>query len=79
MRLPLTVVIPTLNEAANIAECVASAAFADEILVADAGSTDATVALARGAGATLLEHTCPTPAAQRNATIAATGLLMDAA
>ena len=71
MRLPLTVVIPTLNEAANIAECVASAAFADEILVADAGSADATVALARAAGATVLERTGPTIAAQRNAAIAA--------
>jgi len=49
---------------------VASAAFADEILVADAGSTDDTVALARAAGATVLERTGPTIAAQRNAAIA---------
>lgn len=70
MRLPLTVVIPTLNEAANIADCVASARFADEILVADAGSTDDTVARARAAGATVLEGTGPTIAAQRNAAIA---------
>lgn len=69
-RLPLTVVIPTLNEAENIAACIASAPFADEILVADAGSTDDTVAAARAAGASVLERTGPTIAAQRNAAIA---------
>ncbi len=69
--LPLTVVIPTLNEAANIAACVGSAAFAEQVLVADAGSTDDTIALARAAGATVLEGTGPTIAAQRNAGIAA--------
>jgi len=69
-RLPLTVVIPTLNEFHNIAACVASAAFADEVVVADAGSTDGTVEAARAAGATVLEGTGPTIAAQRNAAIA---------
>ncbi len=47
----LTVVIAAKNEARNIAECVASAAFADEVLVLDSGSTDDTAALARAAGA----------------------------
>ncbi len=70
VRLPLTVIIPTLNEASNIAACVASAAFADEVIVADGGSADDTVAAARAAGATVLEHTGPTIAAQRNAAIA---------
>jgi glycosyltransferase involved in cell wall biosynthesis len=68
---PLTVVIPTLNEADQIVECVSRLGWADEIIVADAGSTDETVALARGAGARVLEHTGPTIAAQRNAAIAA--------
>lgn len=68
-RLPLTVVIPTRNEAPNIADCVASVAFADEVIVADAGSTDDTVAAARAAGATVLEHAGSTIAAQRNAAI----------
>lgn len=67
----LTAIIPTLNEATNVAACVASAAFADEIIVADGGSIDDTVRLARAAGATVLEGTGPTIAAQRNAAIVA--------
>lgn len=47
----LTVTIVAKNEAANIADCVASARFADEVLVLDSGSRDDTVALARAAGA----------------------------
>lgn len=71
LPLPLTVVIPTLDEAANLAECLASAAVAAEVIVADAGSTDGTPDLARRAGARVLERTGPTIAAQRNAAIAA--------
>ena len=47
----LSVIIITHNEAGNIADCLASVAFADEIVVLDSGSTDQTVALARAAGA----------------------------
>ncbi len=47
----LSVTIITLNEASHVAEAVASAAWADEVIVVDCGSTDATVALARAAGA----------------------------
>jgi glycosyltransferase involved in cell wall biosynthesis len=50
-RASLTIVIVAKNEAANIVECVASAAFADEVLVLDSGSSDGTPALAREAGA----------------------------
>src|SRR5215208_4531139 len=67
---PLTVVIPTLNEADQIAECMRGAAWADEVIVADAGSADATVSLARELGARVLERTGPTIAAQRNLAIA---------
>jgi len=68
---PLTVIVPTLNEADQVEECISRVAWADEVIVADAGSTDATVALARGAGARVLERTGPTIAAQRNAAIGA--------
>jgi glycosyltransferase involved in cell wall biosynthesis len=67
----VTVVIPTLDEADQIDECVRHVAFADEVIVADGGSCDATVAIARSSGATVLEGAGPTIAAQRNAAIAA--------
>jgi glycosyltransferase involved in cell wall biosynthesis len=69
LGVPLTVVIPTLDEADQIAECIGRVRWADEILVADAGSNDETVRLARQAGARVLERTGPTIAAQRNAAI----------
>ena len=67
---PLTVVIPTLDEAPRLADCLASVAWAAEVIVADAGSTDATVAVARAAGAIVIEGAGPTIAAQRNLAIA---------
>jgi len=67
---PITVVIPTLNEAEQIAQCVGQLAWADEVLVADGGSSDATVERARAAGATVLEVPGITIAGQRNAAIA---------
>ncbi len=65
----VTVVIPTRNEAGQIGECVRHLAWADEVIVADGGSSDATVAEARSAGATVLEVPDATIAAQRNAAI----------
>lgn len=47
----LSVIVITKNEAANIAECLKSVAFADEFIVVDSGSTDGTVELARALGA----------------------------
>lgn len=43
----LSVVVITLNEEDRIRECLASVAWADEIVVVDAGSEDKTVTLAR--------------------------------
>jgi len=43
----LSVFIIALNQEANIGDCLASASFADEIVVVDTGSTDRTVELAR--------------------------------
>ncbi len=68
--LPVTVVVPTLNEADRLLACLASVQWAAQIIVADAGSTDATIAIARQFGAIVLEHTGPTIGAQRNAAIA---------
>jgi glycosyltransferase involved in cell wall biosynthesis len=67
---PVTIVIPVRNEGLQIRECLEQLDWADEVIVADGGSTDDTVALARAAGARVLEGTGPTIAAQRNAAIA---------
>jgi glycosyltransferase involved in cell wall biosynthesis len=44
----LTVITLTLNEERNIAACLESVRWADELLVVDSGSTDRTVDIARG-------------------------------
>lgn len=43
----ISVIIITKNEAHDIRECLASVAWADEIIVLDSGSTDDTLAIAR--------------------------------
>lgn len=70
MPAPITVVIPTLNEADQIADAVRHVGWASEVLVADGGSTDETRRLAREAGARVLEVPGLTIAGQRNAAIA---------
>lgn len=47
----LSVIIITLNEAGNIGACLDTVAFADEVIVVDSGSSDATVAIAQAKGA----------------------------
>jgi len=47
----VSAVVITLNAAAQLADCLASVAFADEILVVDSGSTDGTRELAEKYGA----------------------------
>ena len=47
----LSVIIITLNEAANIEACLKSVSFADEVIVLDGGSTDGTADVARRLGA----------------------------
>jgi hypothetical protein len=47
----LSVIVITRNEAGNIALCLRSAQFADEMVVVDSGSTDRTVEIARALGA----------------------------
>ena len=59
-KLPLSVFMITLNEADRIAASLAAvAALADEIVVVDSGSTDATVAIAKAAGARVIERDWP--------------------
>ena len=56
---PSAIVIVAKDEADNITDCVASARFADEVLVLDSGSSDDTVALAREAGARVVQTDWP--------------------
>lgn len=65
----LSVVVICFNEAGNIADCLASAAFADECVVIDSGSRDTTVELARRAGAKVLVTDWPGFGAQKNRAI----------
>lgn len=50
----LSAIIPTLNAGEALASCMTSLREADEIIIADGGSTDATLAIARAAGATIV-------------------------
>jgi glycosyltransferase involved in cell wall biosynthesis len=50
-KVPVSVLVPTRNEAANIEECLRSAAFADEVVVVDSLSTDGTAEIAERLGA----------------------------
>lgn len=48
MKQPLTVIVPCKNERLNIRPCIESFfAIADEILIADSGSTDGTIEIAK--------------------------------
>jgi glycosyltransferase involved in cell wall biosynthesis len=66
-RLPISTIVLTLNEEANIADCLASVAeWTGEIFVVDSGSTDDTLARIEPFGATVVHHPWEHYAAQRN-------------
>src|SRR5436189_289995 len=65
-RPSLTVIVPTFNEEATLRDCLDSVRFADEILVVDSYSSDATVAIARELGARVLQHEYVYSAKQKN-------------
>ena len=68
--LPLTVVIPTLNEEGQIGEALEALRWASEVIVADGGSSDRTAAIAGELGARVIDVTGRSIAAQRNAGVA---------
>jgi glycosyltransferase involved in cell wall biosynthesis len=54
-KVPVSVVIPVKNEQRHIEECLATVAWADEIVVIDSGSTDQTVPIATSLGAQIVQ------------------------
>lgn len=66
MREPLSVLVPTRNEEANIRACLDSVRWAEEVVVVDSGSADQTVSIARSIADRVLEHEYVNSAAQKN-------------
>ena len=54
-KISISVLIPIRNEAGNLPRCLASVAWADEVVVVDSQSTDGSVALAEAAGARVVQ------------------------
>jgi glycosyltransferase involved in cell wall biosynthesis len=62
----VSAVIITRNEAANIAACLDSLTFCDEVIVVDCGSDDGTVELAQQRGARVIHHEWTDHGTQKN-------------
>lgn len=54
-KIPVSILIPIRNEEANLPRCLASVAWADEIVVVDSQSTDRSEAIARRFGADVVQ------------------------
>jgi glycosyltransferase involved in cell wall biosynthesis len=65
----VSVVVLTRNEEENIADCLDTVQWADELLVLDSGSDDATVEIAQSKGARVRERRFDNYALQRNAAL----------
>lgn len=70
IKLPVSVVIITRNEAALIARAIKSVPFASEVVIVDALSTDNTVKIAREHGARVIERAWTNFSDQRNFALA---------
>ena len=69
--LPLSLCVITRDAAAEIADCLASAPFAGEVVVVDSGSRDDTVEIARRRGARVIEREWPGFGAQKQFAVGA--------
>jgi len=65
----VSVLILTLNEEANLPDCLRSVSWSDDIVVFDSYSSDRTVEIARAAGARVVQRPFDDYAAQRNAAL----------
>jgi glycosyltransferase involved in cell wall biosynthesis len=55
MKVPVSIIIPILNEAHNLPRALASVRWADEVFVVDSGSTDGSQEIAERSGAHLVQ------------------------
>jgi glycosyltransferase involved in cell wall biosynthesis len=53
---PVSIVVLTRDEEPNVRQCLASVAWADQVVVVDSGSTDGTVPIASSLGAEVIEQ-----------------------
>src|SRR3954470_23553369 len=63
---PVSVVVLTYNEEPNLADCLRSCAWSDDVHVVDSGSTDRTCEIARAMGARVHVHPFTSFGEQRN-------------
>lgn len=66
MRPLLSILLPTFNNAATVRETLESVKWADEILVVDSFSTDATLDICKEYGARIIQHEYINSAKQKN-------------
>ena len=66
MSLPVSVLVPTLDEEVNLPDCLRSVAWADEVFVVDSFSADQTVQIARAQGAQVVQHAFASYSRQKN-------------
>jgi glycosyltransferase involved in cell wall biosynthesis len=66
MKVPVSVVVLTRNEEANVVACLESLRWAAEVVVVDSGSEDRTVEIAQALGAKVFSHPFEGHAKQRN-------------
>jgi len=62
----ISILLPTFNNAATVRETLESVKWADEILVVDSFSTDATLEICRQSGAQIIQHEYINSAKQKN-------------
>ncbi len=66
MSLPVSVLIPTLDEELNLPECLDSVQWADEVFVVDSYSRDRTLEIAGARGAHVVQHPFESYSRQKN-------------
>ena len=65
-RAPVSAIVPTRDEERNIAACLESLDWLDEVIVFDSHSTDRTVEIAHGMGATIVQRVFDNFSAHKN-------------